>query len=373
MRTMTTRMAGGIALATILVAACSSTAQLRRRARPRPLPRRRRQARRPRPPPARWPPRTPRPRPTWAASTPSARPARPRVRSTSSRRRTTGPTTARSWTDFTAKYGIKVQSDQPDADSQDEINAATQLAGTGRQPDIFDLGSVVAAKNTTMYAPYQLGDLGRHPGRQQGPDRPLDQQLHRLRVDRLRREARHDQQGRRPGRPQVPWQGRSQRRPAEGVRRVQRRGHGLSRQRRLGRRHRPRRHVLQVAGRQRQPDPGRPDRRHDRIRPDPDRHRLDVQPGRPDRQAQGPGHRLEDRDPVRRAARGLVLQQAINKDAPHPAAARCWVECPLRRRPEHVAEGLRAARSGSRRCRRPGPSIRPRPPPSTPRRRLQSS
>jgi putative spermidine/putrescine transport system substrate-binding protein len=59
------------------------------------------------------------------------------------------------FTDFTAKYGIKVQSDQPDTDSQGEINAATQLAGTGRQPDIFDLGSVVAAKNTAMYAPYQ--------------------------------------------------------------------------------------------------------------------------------------------------------------------------------------------------------------------------
>jgi putative spermidine/putrescine transport system substrate-binding protein len=58
-------------------------------------------------------------------------------------------------TDFTAKYGIKVQSDQPDAGSQDEINAATQLAGTGRQPDIFDLGTAVALANTAMYAPYQ--------------------------------------------------------------------------------------------------------------------------------------------------------------------------------------------------------------------------
>jgi putative spermidine/putrescine transport system substrate-binding protein len=59
------------------------------------------------------------------------------------------------FTDFTAKYGIKVQSDKPDANSQDEINQATQLAGTGRQPDIFDLGSVVAAAHTDMYAPYQ--------------------------------------------------------------------------------------------------------------------------------------------------------------------------------------------------------------------------
>jgi putative spermidine/putrescine transport system substrate-binding protein len=57
--------------------------------------------------------------------------------------------------DFQAKYGIKVQSDKPDANSQDEINQATQLAGTGRQPDIFDLGSVVAAAHTDMYAPYK--------------------------------------------------------------------------------------------------------------------------------------------------------------------------------------------------------------------------
>jgi putative spermidine/putrescine transport system substrate-binding protein len=59
-------------------------------------------------------------------------------------------------TDFQTKYGIKVQSDQPDANSQDEINTAKQLAGTGRQPDIFDLGSVVAAANTDMYAPYKV-------------------------------------------------------------------------------------------------------------------------------------------------------------------------------------------------------------------------
>jgi putative spermidine/putrescine transport system substrate-binding protein len=58
--------------------------------------------------------------------------------------------------DFTAKYGIKVQSDKPDADSQAEINQATQLKGTGRQPDIFDLGSVVAKAHTDMYAPYKV-------------------------------------------------------------------------------------------------------------------------------------------------------------------------------------------------------------------------
>ena len=59
-------------------------------------------------------------------------------------------------TDFTAKYGIKVQSDQPDVDSAAEINAAKNLAGTGRQPDIFDLATAVALANTDKFAPYKV-------------------------------------------------------------------------------------------------------------------------------------------------------------------------------------------------------------------------
>jgi putative spermidine/putrescine transport system substrate-binding protein len=58
--------------------------------------------------------------------------------------------------DFSAKYGIKVQSDKPDGNGQDEINAATQLAGTGRQPDIFDIGSSLVTAHTDMFAPYQV-------------------------------------------------------------------------------------------------------------------------------------------------------------------------------------------------------------------------
>lgn len=57
---------------------------------------------------------------------------------------------------FSDKYGIKVNSDQPDAASQDEINAAKQLKGTNRAPDVFDLGQSVALANTDMYAPYQV-------------------------------------------------------------------------------------------------------------------------------------------------------------------------------------------------------------------------
>ena len=57
---------------------------------------------------------------------------------------------------FSAKYDIEVNSDQPDIGSQDEINAATQLAGTDRAPDVFDLGQAVALANTSMFAPYQV-------------------------------------------------------------------------------------------------------------------------------------------------------------------------------------------------------------------------
>ncbi|HEY2674511.1 MAG TPA: ABC transporter substrate-binding protein [Rugosimonospora sp.] len=57
---------------------------------------------------------------------------------------------------FTTKYGIKVNSAQPDAASQDEINAANQLKGQGGVPDVFDLGSAVALKNTAMFAPYKV-------------------------------------------------------------------------------------------------------------------------------------------------------------------------------------------------------------------------
>jgi putative spermidine/putrescine transport system substrate-binding protein len=41
---------------------------------------------------------------------------------------------------FGDKYGIKVNSLQPDAASQDEINAATQQKGKSTAPDVFDLG-----------------------------------------------------------------------------------------------------------------------------------------------------------------------------------------------------------------------------------------
>jgi putative spermidine/putrescine transport system substrate-binding protein len=57
---------------------------------------------------------------------------------------------------FSDKYGIKVNSAQPDAASQDEINAANQQKGKSTAPDVFDLGQSVALANTAMFAPYKV-------------------------------------------------------------------------------------------------------------------------------------------------------------------------------------------------------------------------
>ena len=57
---------------------------------------------------------------------------------------------------FSDKYGIKVNSAQPDAASQDEINAANQQKGKSTAPDVFDLGQSVALANKAMFAPYKV-------------------------------------------------------------------------------------------------------------------------------------------------------------------------------------------------------------------------
>jgi putative spermidine/putrescine transport system substrate-binding protein len=57
---------------------------------------------------------------------------------------------------FKAKYGLTVDEQQPDANSQEEIDAAKNNAGTDNAPDVFDLGVSVALANTAMFAPYQV-------------------------------------------------------------------------------------------------------------------------------------------------------------------------------------------------------------------------
>lgn len=57
---------------------------------------------------------------------------------------------------FKAKYGVEIDSANPDGNSQDEINAATQLKGTNRAPDVFDVGQAVAMANLAVFAPYKV-------------------------------------------------------------------------------------------------------------------------------------------------------------------------------------------------------------------------
>jgi len=71
---------------------------------------------------------------------------------------------------FSDKYGIKVNSAQPDAASQDEINAANQQKGKSSAPDVFDLGQAVALGNTSMFAPYTVATFDDIPAAFKDPD-----------------------------------------------------------------------------------------------------------------------------------------------------------------------------------------------------------
>src|SRR5712691_9308433 len=57
---------------------------------------------------------------------------------------------------FTAKYGIKINSANPNGSSQEEVDAINQLSGTNRAPDVVDVGMKVALANTSLFAPYKV-------------------------------------------------------------------------------------------------------------------------------------------------------------------------------------------------------------------------
>ncbi len=59
---------------------------------------------------------------------------------------------------FESKYGIKINSANPDGSSQDEINAVKQLKGQSRAPDVLDLGQsfAVTAQQDGLLAPYKV-------------------------------------------------------------------------------------------------------------------------------------------------------------------------------------------------------------------------
>jgi putative spermidine/putrescine transport system substrate-binding protein len=71
---------------------------------------------------------------------------------------------------FQSKYGITVNSSQPDASSAEEITAAKQLAGQDTAPDVFDLSQSVVVANTDLFAPYTVATAGDIPAAQKATD-----------------------------------------------------------------------------------------------------------------------------------------------------------------------------------------------------------
>ena len=67
---------------------------------------------------------------------------------------------------FEKKYGIKVNSANPDGSSQDEVNAVKQENGTAAAPDVLDIGMAVALVNTNLFAPYQVSTWSDIPAAQ---------------------------------------------------------------------------------------------------------------------------------------------------------------------------------------------------------------
>nr|WSY56418.1 extracellular solute-binding protein [Streptomyces sp. NBC_00886] len=72
---------------------------------------------------------------------------------------------------FTKKYGIKITDENPDGSSQDEINAVTSRKGQDRAPDVLDLGSsfALSAAQQGLLAPYKVASYADIPEGQKDP------------------------------------------------------------------------------------------------------------------------------------------------------------------------------------------------------------
>ncbi|WP_309616762.1 ABC transporter substrate-binding protein [Salinibacterium sp.] len=64
---------------------------------------------------------------------------------------------------FEEKYGITVNSADPDISSAEEIAAADNLKGQDTAPDVFDLGTAVTLDSLNYFAPYQVANWDEIP------------------------------------------------------------------------------------------------------------------------------------------------------------------------------------------------------------------
>jgi putative spermidine/putrescine transport system substrate-binding protein len=69
---------------------------------------------------------------------------------------------------FTKKYGIKINDENPEGSSQDEINAVTTRKGQSRAPDVLDLGGAFALSGAQqgLFAPYKVATFASIPAGQ---------------------------------------------------------------------------------------------------------------------------------------------------------------------------------------------------------------
>lgn len=70
---------------------------------------------------------------------------------------------------FRAKYGIPIVSDDPNANSQEELAAVAKLGRSPHAPDVLDLRGDVAAANAALFAPYQVATWSDIPDSQKDP------------------------------------------------------------------------------------------------------------------------------------------------------------------------------------------------------------
>ncbi|MFF3670259.1 ABC transporter substrate-binding protein [Microtetraspora malaysiensis] len=73
---------------------------------------------------------------------------------------------------FSSKYGITITSDNPDGSSSDEINAVKTLKGQDRAPDVLDLGQSFALSGAQegLFAPYKVQTWDKIPDGQKAAD-----------------------------------------------------------------------------------------------------------------------------------------------------------------------------------------------------------
>jgi putative spermidine/putrescine transport system substrate-binding protein len=71
---------------------------------------------------------------------------------------------------FEKDYGIKVNSALPDGTSQQEVDAVKTENGTAKAPDVLDIGMAVALVNTSLFAPYEVSTWSSIPTAQKAPN-----------------------------------------------------------------------------------------------------------------------------------------------------------------------------------------------------------